>query len=106
MVSEPLRASIKGAPFEDARHLSHHYDRLRQEVETRVAEVIRRQSKCNPATSMENSIKLQSAERKLNELRSVMMALGREAIAAMLSVEDQQQRVTFLKLLTMVFFKF
>ncbi|XP_057504942.1 SH3 domain-containing protein 1-like isoform X1 [Actinidia eriantha] len=101
-VSEPLRASIKGAPLEDARHLTHRYDRLRQEVEAQVAEVIRRQLKCNPSTSAESSIKLQSAERKLNELRSAMMALGREAIAAMSSVEDEQQRITFLKLLTMV----
>ncbi|KAI7988322.1 SH3 domain-containing protein 1 [Camellia lanceoleosa] len=35
-VSEPLRASITGAPLEDARHLTHRYDRLRQEVETQV----------------------------------------------------------------------
>ena len=35
-VSEPLRASIKGAPLEDARHLTHRYDRLRQEVEAQV----------------------------------------------------------------------
>ncbi|KAI7988326.1 SH3 domain-containing protein 3 [Camellia lanceoleosa] len=50
----------------------------------------------------EISIKLQHAERKLNELRSALMALGREAITAMLSVEDQQQRIAFRKLLTMV----
>ncbi|MBA0624243.1 hypothetical protein Godav_009633, partial [Gossypium davidsonii] len=32
-VSEPLRALITGAPLEDARHLTHRYDRFRQEVE-------------------------------------------------------------------------
>ncbi|GMQ02551.1 hypothetical protein CsSME_00048719 [Camellia sinensis var. sinensis] len=102
-VSEPLRASITGAPLEDARHLTHRYDRLRQEVEAQAVEVIKRQSKCkDPSISAEISIKLQNAERKLNELRSALMALGREAITAMLSVEDQQQRTTFRKLLTMV----
>ncbi|KAI7987731.1 SH3 domain-containing protein 2 [Camellia lanceoleosa] len=94
---------ILGAPLEDARHLTHRYDRLRQEVETQAVEVIKRQSKCkDPSISAEISIKLQNAERKLNELRSALMALGREAITAMSSVEDQQQRTTFRKLLTMV----
>ncbi|CAL5326390.1 unnamed protein product [Camellia sinensis] len=99
-ISEPLQASITGAPLEDARYLTHRYDRLRQEA----VEVIKRQSKCkDPSTSAEISIKLQNVERKLNELRSALMALGRVAITAMLSVEDQQQRITFQKLLTMVF---
>ncbi|KAA8528182.1 hypothetical protein F0562_035567 [Nyssa sinensis] len=102
-VSEPLRASIMGAPLEDARHLTHRYDRLRQEVEAQTAEVIRRKSKCrDPPTSAESSIKLQQAEARLTELKSSMMALGREATAAMLSVEAQQQQITFQKLLTMV----
>ncbi|KAF5932926.1 hypothetical protein HYC85_029097 [Camellia sinensis] len=35
-VSEPLRALITGAPLEDAHHLTHRYDRLRQEVETQI----------------------------------------------------------------------
>ncbi|CAL5373218.1 unnamed protein product [Camellia sinensis] len=116
-ISEPLQASITGAPLEDARYLTHRYDRLRQEVETQVLfdstsgyiwwycfEVIKRQSKCkDPSTSAEISIKLQNVERKLNELRSALMALGRVAITAMLSMEDQQQMITFQKLLTMVF---
>ncbi|KAL7187075.1 hypothetical protein ACSBR1_037196 [Camellia fascicularis] len=72
-------------------------------METQEVEVIKRQSKCkDPSTSAEISIKLQYAERKLNELRSALMALGREAITAILSVEDQQQRIAFRKLLTMV----
>ncbi|GAY53517.1 hypothetical protein CUMW_149770 [Citrus unshiu] len=32
-VSEPLRALINGAPLEDARHLTHRYEKLRHEVE-------------------------------------------------------------------------
>ncbi|KAL6348407.1 hypothetical protein AAG906_005715 [Vitis piasezkii] len=102
-VSEPLRVLITGAPLEDARHLTHRYERLRQEVESQAADVLRRQAKFrDPATSAESSIKLQSAEAKLSELKSAMMALGREATAAMLSVEAQQQRITFQRLLTMV----
>ncbi|KAL3818380.1 hypothetical protein ACJIZ3_004285 [Penstemon smallii] len=100
-VSEPLRALMGSAPLEDARHLTQRYDRMRQEFEIQAAEVIRRQSKSRDS-SAESSIKLKSAEKKLTELKSSMLALGREATAAMLSVEDQQQETTFQKLLTMV----
>ncbi|KAH6760813.1 hypothetical protein C2S53_011210 [Perilla frutescens var. hirtella] len=100
-VSEPLRAQINGAPLEDARHLTHRYDRMRQEFEVQAAEVIRRQSKSRD-TSAESALKLKTAEKKLTELKSSMLTLGREATAAMSSVEDQQQETTFQKLLTMV----
>ncbi|KAI3883419.1 hypothetical protein MKX03_031884 [Papaver bracteatum] len=103
-ISEPLRASIVGAPLDDARHLTHRYDRIRQEVDAQAAEVRRRQLKSMEAgsTSEVNAIKLKNAEVKLEELKSTMMALGKEATAAMLSVEDQQQRLTFQRILTMV----
>lgn len=65
------------------------------------AEVIRRQSKSRDS-SAESIMKLKSAETKLSELKSSMLALGREANVAMLSVEDQQQHITFQKLLTTV----
>ncbi|GFP81565.1 myosin heavy chain ib, partial [Phtheirospermum japonicum] len=100
-VSEPLRAQTKGAPLEDARHLTHRYDRMRQEFEIQAAEVIRRQSKSRD-TSAESASKLKSAEKKLTELKSSMLTLGKEATDAMLSVENQQQEITFQKLLTMV----
>ncbi|KAI3468479.1 hypothetical protein Pfo_025142 [Paulownia fortunei] len=100
-VSEPLCVLISGAPLEDARHLTHRYDRMRQEFEIQAAEVIRRQSKSRD-TSAENALKLKNAEKKLTELKSSMLALGREATAAMLSVEDQQQETTFQKLFTTV----
>lgn len=100
-VSEPLRASINGAPLEDARHLTRCYDKMHQEFEIQAAEVIRRQSKSRDS-SAESIMKLKSAETKLSELKSSMLALGREATAAMLSVEDQQQHITFQKLLTTV----
>ncbi|CAA2994178.1 SH3 domain-containing 1 [Olea europaea subsp. europaea] len=100
-VSEPLRASINGAPLEDARHLTRCYDKMQQEFEIQAAEVIRRQSKSRDS-SAESIMKLKSAETKLSELKSSMLALGREANVAMLSVEDQQQHITFQKLLTTV----
>lgn len=102
-VSEPLRVLITGAPLEDARLLTHRYDRLRQEVESQAADVLRRKSKSRDAsTSAEFPSKIQSAETKLSELKSTMMSLGREATDAMLSVEAQQQRITFKGLRTMV----
>ncbi|XP_030472137.1 SH3 domain-containing protein 2 isoform X1 [Syzygium oleosum] len=102
-VSEPLRVVINGAPLEDARHLTRRYDKLRQEVENQAAEVLRRGSRSrDSAQSAESSLKLKSAEARLTELKSAMMALGREATDAMLSVEDQQQQITFQRLLKMV----
>ncbi|XP_051137538.1 SH3 domain-containing protein 1 [Andrographis paniculata] len=100
-VSDPLRALINGAPLEDARHLTHRYDRMRQEFEFQAAQVIRRHSKSRD-TSSESAAKLKNAEKKLTDIKTSMLALGREATAAMLSVEDQQQDVTFQKLLAMV----
>ncbi|OMO91352.1 Neutrophil cytosol factor 2 p67phox [Corchorus capsularis] len=102
-VSEPLRALITGAPLEDARHLTHRYDRLRQEVEAQAADVLRRRSKTRESDiSAESYMKLKQAEDRLTELKSSMMVLGREATAAMLSVEEQQQKITFQRLLAMV----
>ncbi|KAL8521510.1 hypothetical protein ACS0TY_011866 [Phlomoides rotata] len=100
-VSDPLRALVNGAPLEDARHLTHRYDRMRQEFEIQAAEVIRRKSKSRD-TSAESTLKLKTAEKRLTETKSSMLALGREAAAAMSSVEDKQQETTFQKLLTMV----
>ncbi|RDY05503.1 SH3 domain-containing protein 2, partial [Mucuna pruriens] len=102
-ISEPLRAQITGAPLEDARHLTHRYDKLHQEVEAQAAEVLRRRSKLrNSSVSAESSMRLQNAETRLKELKSALAALGREATAAMLSVEEQQQQMTLQSLRTMV----
>ncbi|XP_010244214.1 PREDICTED: SH3 domain-containing protein 1-like [Nelumbo nucifera] len=101
-VSEPLRALITGAPLEDARHLTHRYERIRQEVEAQAVEVLRRRSRREGGASSDSDAKLQNAEAKLSELKSAMMALGKEATAAMSSVEAQQQQITFQKLLLMV----
>lgn len=54
--------------------------------------------------SVESSTRLQLAEARLTELKSMTMALGKEATAALFSVEVQQQKLTFQKLLTMVFY--
>ncbi|XWS49395.1 hypothetical protein CRYUN_Cryun13aG0160300 [Craigia yunnanensis] len=102
-VSEPLRELITGAPLQDARHLTHRYDRLRQEVEAQAADALRRRSKTRESDiSAESYMKLKQAEARLTELKSSMMVLGREATAVMLSVEDQQQKITFQRLLAMV----
>ena len=47
-------------------------------------------------------MRLQTAETRLKELKSALMALGREATAAMLSVEEQQQQITLQSLCTLV----
>ncbi|EEF42496.1 SH3 domain-containing protein 2 [Ricinus communis] len=102
-VSVPLRALVTGAPLEDARHLTHRYEKLRQEVEAQGAEVLRRRSKTRESDiSAENCMRLRSAETRLTELKSTMMALGKEATSAMLSVENQQQQITVQRLFTMV----
>ncbi|KAH9753726.1 SH3 domain-containing protein 1 [Citrus sinensis] len=102
-VSEPLRALINGAPLEDARHLTHRYDKLRHEVEAQAAEVFRRRSKIRESDiSAESAVKLRNAEARLTELKSTIMALGREATTAMLSVESQQQQMTYQRLFAMV----
>ncbi|XP_050235053.1 SH3 domain-containing protein 2-like [Mercurialis annua] len=102
-VCEPLRALVTGAPLEDARHLTHRYEKLRQEVEAQRAEVLKRRSKTRESDiSAENSLKLRNAEARLTELKTTTIALGREATAAMLSVENQQQQITVQRLFTMV----
>ncbi|KAL0546011.1 hypothetical protein IC582_015915 [Cucumis melo] len=102
-VCDPLRAQITGAPLEDARHLTYRYDKLRQEVEIQAAEVMRRRAKSRDSSiSAESATRLENAEARLSELKSTMMALGREATTAMQSVEAQQQQVTYERLRTMV----
>ncbi|KAH9753676.1 SH3 domain-containing protein [Citrus sinensis] len=101
-VPEPLRALINGTPLEDARHLTHRYDKLRHEVEAQAAEVFRHRSKIRESDiSAESAVKLRNAEARLTELKSTIMALGREATAAMLSVESQQQQMTYQRVYAM-----
>ncbi|KAL6995762.1 SH3 domain-containing protein 2 [Sarracenia purpurea var. burkii] len=102
-VAEPLRAMVVGAPLEDARHLAQRYDRVRQEAEAQAIEVSRRQTKVRESNgNPENVSKLETAEAKLNELKSNMVTLGKEAAAAMAAVEAQQQRLTLQRLIAMV----
>ncbi|XP_020260707.1 SH3 domain-containing protein 2-like [Asparagus officinalis] len=102
-VFDPLRTMITGAPLEDARHLTHRYERIRRDMEAQAAEVCRRQLKSKEiGASPEDAVKLRNAELKLSELKNSLSALGIEATAAMTSVEAQQQEVTFQRLLTMV----
>ncbi|CAN6487016.1 unnamed protein product [Victoria cruziana] len=102
-VSDPLRAMVTSAPLQDARHLTQRYDRIWQDVDAQAAEVLRRQMKLRDSgANTESAMKVQHAESRLEELRSTLSALGKEAIVAMMSVETQQQRVTFQRLLTMV----
>lgn len=102
-VAEPLRAMVMGAPLEDARHLAQRYDRMRQEAEAQAIEVSRRQTKARetPGNS-EIVMKLESAEAKLQDLKSNMGILGKEATSAMAAVEGQQQRLTLQRIIAMV----
>lgn len=102
-VVEPLKAMINGAPLEDARHLAERYDRMRQDAEAQALEVGKRQARLKESgAGADNAIKLQMAEAKMQELTSSMAVLGKEAAAAMSSVETQQQRLTLQRLITLV----
>ncbi|XP_057861659.1 SH3 domain-containing protein 2 isoform X2 [Cryptomeria japonica] len=102
-IAEPLRSMVMGAPLEDARHLAQRYDRMRQEAEAQAGEVARRQLKAREATgNPDNGMKLQAAEFKMQELKSNMSILGKEAAVAMAAVEAQQQRLTLQRLIAMV----
>ncbi len=52
--------------------------------------------------NIENISKLEAAEAKLQDLKSNMAILGKEAAAAMAAVEAQQQRLTLQRLITLV----
>jgi len=52
--------------------------------------------------SAENSMKLEAAEGKLQDLKTNMTTLGKEAAAALAAVEAQQQRLTLQRLIAMV----
>ncbi|KAF8112264.1 hypothetical protein N665_0065s0047 [Sinapis alba] len=102
-VAEPLRAMVMGAPLEDARHLAQRYDRMRQEAEAQATEVAKRQAKARESQGHPDILtKLESAEAKLQDLKSNMTTLGKEAASALSSVEDQQQKLTLERLISMV----
>ncbi|WZZ09463.1 hypothetical protein YC2023_095384 [Brassica napus] len=102
-VAEPLRSMVLGAPLEDARHLAQRYDRMRQEAEAQATEVARRQAKARESQGNPDIfMKLESAEAKLQDLKSNMSILGNEAASALSSVEDQQQKLTLERLISMV----
>lgn len=65
-------------------------------------EVSRRQARVREAPIPENVAKLHAAESKMQELKANMTVLGKEATAALSSVESQQQRHTFQRLVAMV----
>ncbi|KAE8703150.1 protein argonaute 5-like [Hibiscus syriacus] len=102
-VAEPLRAMVMGASLENARHLAQRYDRVRQEAESQVIEVSKRQARVKEMPVYhENIMKLEAAENKLEDLKSNMSTLGQEAASAMANVEVQQQRLTLRRLIAMV----
>lgn len=102
-VAEPLRAMVVGAPLEDARHLAQRYDRMRQEAEAQAIEVSKRQVKVRETSGHPDHImRLEAAEAKLQDLKTNMSILGKEAAAAMAAVEAQQQRLTLQRLIAMV----
>ena len=66
-------------------------------------EVSKRQMKVREAPgNVDNNLKLEAAESKLQDLKSNMTVLGKEAVAAMTAVESQQQRLTLQRLIAMV----
>ncbi|KAL4559398.1 hypothetical protein LXL04_031536 [Taraxacum kok-saghyz] len=102
-VAEPLRAMVVGAPLEDARRHAQRYDRVRQEAEAQVIEVARRQAKVRENSgNVDNLSKFEAAQARLQELKSNMNVLGKEAVATMSAVEAQQQRLTLQRLISMV----
>ncbi|KAL2927693.1 SH3 domain-containing protein 2 [Bienertia sinuspersici] len=102
-VAEPLRAMVMGAPLEDARHLAQRYDRMRQEAEAQAIEVSKRQAKVRETSGNPDVVmKLEAAESKLQDLKSNMGILGKEAASAMAAVEAQQQRLTLQRIIAMV----
>ncbi|XWS62727.1 hypothetical protein CRYUN_Cryun06bG0035600 [Craigia yunnanensis] len=102
-VAEPLRAMVMGAALEDARHLAQRYDRMRQEAEAQAIEVSKRQARVRETPGNPESVmRLESAETKLQDLKSNMAILGKEAAAAMAAVEAQQQRLTLQRLIAMI----
>ncbi|XP_076908886.1 SH3 domain-containing protein 2-like [Bidens hawaiensis] len=102
-VAEPLRAMVMGAPLEDARHLAQRYDRMRQEAEAQAIELSKRQARAREGAGNPDMImKLEAAESKLQDLKSNMAILGREAASAMAAVEAQQQKMTLQRLISMI----
>ncbi|KAI3714145.1 hypothetical protein L1987_72736 [Smallanthus sonchifolius] len=102
-VAEPLRAMVMGAPLEDARHLAQRYDRMRQEAEAQVIEVSKRQAKVMDGNGNPDLFsRLEAAETKLQDLKSNMAVLGKEAASAMAAVEAQQQNMTLQRLISMI----
>lgn len=102
-VAEPLRAMVMGAPLEDARHLAQRYDRMRQEAEAQVIEVSKRQGKVMDGNGNPDLfLKLEAAETKLQDMKSNMAVLGKEAASAMAAVEAQQQNMTLQRLISMI----
>jgi hypothetical protein len=66
-------------------------------------EVSKRQAKVRELLgNSEIAMKLEAAEAKLQDLKSNMNILGREAAAALAAVEAQQQRLTLQRLIAMV----
>ncbi|AQK64630.1 SH3 domain-containing protein 2 [Zea mays] len=66
-------------------------------------EVSKRQMKLREASGNSDMVsRLEAAESKLQELKSNMGVLGKEAVAAMTAVEAQQQRLTLQRLIALV----
>ncbi|XP_078436972.1 SH3 domain-containing protein isoform X2 [Wolffia australiana] len=101
-VVEPLKQMIIGAPLEDARHLAQRYSKMRHEAELLAAEISRRQVRAREAPIPENTVKLQLSEAKMLELKANMSVLGKEAAAALASVESQQQRLTLQRIVSLI----
>jgi hypothetical protein len=103
-VADPLQAMGTRASLEDVRQLTNRHKALRQDVEVQATKVGKRmvRNKETAGSNPENTLKLQIAKQKLGELSASMVVLGNEAVAAMTTVETQQQRLTLQRLTAMV----
>ncbi|OAY73553.1 SH3 domain-containing protein 1 [Ananas comosus] len=100
---EKERESLLRALGDQMLAINLRYERIRQDLESQTAEVLRRRLKSNEVgANAESAAKLQNAESKLSELQNTLSALGREATVAMVAVETQQQQTTFERLLAMM----
>lgn len=66
------------------------------------ADTSRRRAQVREAPNPEHVAKLLAAKEKMQKLKSNMALLGKEHSAALVTVESQQQRLTFQRLVVLV----
>ncbi|KAG6529461.1 hypothetical protein ZIOFF_011659 [Zingiber officinale] len=99
----PIHGLLALAMFYDDCYCHSYFVSIHEPIPVGAIEVSRRQIKVRESAAGGDYIsKLEAAEAKLQELKSNMVVLGKEAVAAMTAVEAQQQRLTLQRLIAMV----